>query len=98
MGAIDTLNARIAENKPMGVKALLELRKELELAITRGHTDLNFWRKEITDRAHSLRAKVATELHATADLIVRNMGLKSIQARDLLPTIESSSVRTIHEE
>lgn len=89
-----SLDARIADGKPLGVGALRELRRDLSTARMRSSTDLQYWRKEVTDRAHQLRAKVATELHATADLIVRNMGLSALaeKARAMLPTFEPPAI------
>jgi hypothetical protein len=87
------LDARIAEGKPLGVGGMRELRQSLSTARMRASTDLDFWRKGLREAAHGLRAKVATELHATADLIVRNMGLEALRerARAMLPSFSAEA-------
>ena len=79
---------------------LRKIREDLAVARTRGSVDLDYWRREMTERAHSLRAKVATELHATADLIVRNMGLEAMRekASAWLPTMALTHGRVIEVE
>lgn len=82
------------------VAQLRKIREDLAVARTRGSVDLDYWRKEVTERAHNLRAKVATELHATADLIVRNMGLEALRekARAMLPTMAPAHELVIEAE
>jgi hypothetical protein len=93
-GIIKDLDRRVNDRKGLSLTELRDLKKNLEVARMRGSTDLQYWRKEISDRAHKLRGKMATELHATADLIVRNMGLETLRdrARTILPTFDVKSI------
>lgn len=90
------LEARVAEGKGLGVKELREVVKDLDVARMRSTTDLEWWRKDLARRAEAMRARVATELHATADMIVRNMGLEALRerARAMLPgfSAEASAI------
>jgi len=84
---IAKLETRAAEGKGLGVKELREVVKDLDTARMRSTTDVEWWRRDLARRAEAMRARVATELHATADMILRNMGLEALRerARALLP-------------
>lgn len=88
---IAQVKAAVDAGRPMGVAGLRTLLAQLGTARMRSGRDLDYWRKELSDRAGHLRAKVATDLHATADLIVRNMGLEALRekARALLPSFHA---------
>lgn len=97
---ITDLNARIEQKKAMSLTDLRDLAKDLGVARMRATTDLEYWRKEMSGRAEAMRAKIATELHATADLIVRNMGLGALaeKARAMLPTFEAERAIEVDRE
>ncbi len=94
------IDKQIAAGKGLSLTAAREFAKDLRLAHSRATVDLDYWRKELAERGRNIRSKVTTDLHATADLIVRNMGLEALKekARAMLPTFVGERVITVDED
>ena len=99
-GLIASVKQRVADGKPLSVTALRDLLRDLETAHVRATTDLDHWRRELAGRARVTRAKVVADLHATADLIVRGMGLEALREKAwrMLPTFGTDRVIDVEED
>lgn len=86
---IAKVDALRAQGKGLSKTGLGELQADLETARMHATIDVDWWRKELSSRARAVKVKVTADLHATADLVIRNMGLGALaeHARKLLPTI-----------
>lgn len=95
---LDALIAKVLEKvdakKGLSLTDLRELLGDLNVARMRSTSDLDYWRREMATRASAMRSKVVTDLHATADLIVRQMGLGALaeKARAMFPTFEAPAI------